>query len=167
MKLKPGLAFGVDWLASMAWHLYRIVTLRPAFQYLGDTRLTMWSFISVYSFASLLRWHIMGGAMSVLAVAGYSLVHGLVLTVLFERRQRSSSMTFVALGASAAMDLLVCTACVLGLLPSVSLQDVAHGALQLLEPAITLVAYAQFTRESAQVKSSGYRATDSPPALSA
>ena len=43
------------WLVAMIWHLWRIATLRPAFDKLSDTQATLTSFSAAYLVAGLLR----------------------------------------------------------------------------------------------------------------
>lgn len=107
------------WPAAVGWHLYRIATLRPAYEHLGDTRRTLATFSIVYFFTNLLRWWGLDGYMhtfqaqslslSILsAVGSYAFRY-----VLFRGKEGSTGLVAI-LGASSAVDLLVCLALVTG-----------------------------------------------------
>ncbi|MBU9199862.1 hypothetical protein KTD31_00415 [Burkholderia multivorans] len=151
------------WAATMAWHLWRIVTLRPAFKCLSDSGPVVRSFISVYFVAGLVRWGLLYGAEGhrhswLGAIIG--LVVYLLLTVaLFERRARSSALTCAVLGCSAIEDLAVAAMYLAGLLSSVKLPTPVELGLALVSTAVMVF---RFHREPAVVRKSGYRLSNHP-----
>lgn len=100
------------WIGAMAWHLGRIVTYRPAFNYLSDSKGTAISFIFIFYMAGFARWYFNLGGVPV--EMNRSFVHvlinmtlvGIIYAGALERRNRSSALLFVVLGASAAVDFL-------------------------------------------------------------
>lgn len=140
----------ITWFAAMTWHLWRIGTLRPYFKGLGDTAVTAVSFFVVYVASSLIRWA--GFADAAIAAVVFSLViHFFVLCLVFERTGRSSSLIFVALGASALVDL---AAVLVSNVIDVSVQSQGFLAIEIMLYA--RAAYC-FSREPSEVRSAGYK----------
>lgn len=149
------LSFIPLWLGAMSWHLWRMLTGRPAFKNLGDTKLTAASFIAVYFAAGLLRWSVLG-PQPVMKAIGDLVVIGIGLLILGERRHRSSGLVCAFFGVSAAVDLVVCAAHVVGIFPSVQLFGLSNFLIQL---GLMVSACIRFHKEPFAVQASGYRAS--------
>lgn len=150
------------WVSAMLWHLWRITTLRPAFKHLSDTGPMAGSFILVYFLAGALRWWVLGPEESyqILKVLFGLFIYLVLILAVFERSNRSSAMSAVALGVSAAVDLGVSCAYLLGILDSVQLP----GATNLLiEGVWMLVMFFQFNRQPETIRMRGYRLSDTRP----
>lgn len=141
------------WLASVSWHLWRVLTMRPAFKYLSDTALPVLSVSLVFMAVGLIR-HVGFGSEGLLGAFFEQTVFGLVLCLLAERRGRSSSLTVAYLSASAVVDIFTCCMFAAGLLKTPQLPLMAGGIWQV---ALMVAAYAQFHREPAEVQTTGYR----------
>lgn len=101
------------WVSSLSWHLWRILTLRPAYRYLKDGPGAVVSFLFAYYAAGLLRNYERGPGSALIMLT----VNLLVVLALFERRERSSILPLGVLGASAATDLVVALTMLLGWTP--------------------------------------------------
>lgn len=155
MILAPLQCFFI-WISAMAWHLWRIATLRPAFKNLSDTGPMAMSFIFIYFFAGLLRWVVLNDdhkSTGISAVFGL-LVWLILVFVCFERKNRSSALVASVLGVSALMDLLVCAGFLIGALESVRSPRLLGITLEIVW---SLVMLAQFYREPEYVRLNGYR----------
>lgn len=147
------------WVSAMFWHLWRIATLRPAFKQLSDTGPMAGSFILVYFLAGVLRWWILNPDESsqILKVLFGLFIYLILILAIFERSNRSSSMSAVALGVSAAVDLVVSGAYLLGMLDSVVLPDATNLGI---ESVWILMMFYQFTRQPEAIRMRGYRLSD-------
>jgi hypothetical protein len=141
------------WFGSMSWHLWRMVTGRPAYTGLGDTWLTATSFAAVFFIAGLLRWHVLGSA-AFLEASLDLLIYAVILLVIAERRTRSSGLVCALFGISAAVDLVVCSLYAVELIPSVDLPGVMNAGITV---ALMFVAVIRFHREPLCVQRNGYR----------
>lgn len=94
------------WTVSMAWHLWRIATLRPSYEHLSDDGKTLGSFAAVYVVAGVVR-HAIFGPTDVFGALGSLALHSLLLLILFERSDRASTLVAACLGASALFDMLI------------------------------------------------------------
>ncbi len=146
------------WFSAMAWHLWRIITMRPAFKHLSDTGPMAMSFIGIYYAAGILRWVVLNDdpkAALMKTVLGLFLWM-VVIFACFERRSRSSALTASVLGVSAAIDFLVCAGVLFHLLDSV------HTGLwgSVLEFVWTGIMMIRFLREPEYVQRVGYRMSD-------
>jgi len=90
---------------AIAWHLYRIATLRPKFDKLSDTSSTVGTFFFVYLLAGMVRWSVLGDQGAV-GTFFRLLILALVFFALFKTSHRSSSLVVSMFGASAAIDIL-------------------------------------------------------------
>lgn len=146
------------WSAAMGWHLWRIATVRPAFDKLSDSAQVVWSFIGAFFAAGALRWVILApGPYAEHQLFGVALqlgVHLLLVMALCERRHRSSALTATVLGASVVVDLAVCALYLVGLLDSVRTTGFVGLAVELF---LSLAMAVQFSRQPAAVRQSGYR----------
>lgn len=144
------------WPVAVAWHLWRIATLRPAFDKLSDSARVVWSFIGVYFAAGLLRWVVLSpeahATPLVFPVLLKLFVHLLVVMALFERRSRSSALTASVLGVSAIIDVAVC------LLYGASAINSVHAGIGDIaaEIGLTVATALQFSNQPAAVRKSGY-----------
>lgn len=94
------------WLGAMGWHLWRCGTMRPAFSKIADTMANLVSFVLVYLAAGILRWAVLAEVEVGFWVLQLQLVSwAITLMLLFERSNRSSSLSMLLLGVSAAVDL--------------------------------------------------------------
>lgn len=142
--------FVITWFAAMSWHLWRIATLRPYFKGLGDTAVTAVSFFVVYVASSLIRWAGFADA-AIAAVIFSDVLHFFVLCLALERTGRSSSLLFVALGASAFVDL---AAVLVSNVIDVSVESQGFLAIEIMLYA--RAAYC-FSLEPYDVRSAGYK----------
>lgn len=138
------------WGMAMAWHLWRIAVGRPAFERMADTLSMAISFGLVFFLAGWLRWVVAGGLPFFLVTVGL-LVMGMLMLVIAERLQRSSSLPASLLGASAAVDL---TATALHFLDLVGLR---HPFYSPAEIGLMLICAYRFFRSPAAVQAAGYR----------
>ena len=149
------------WLSAMGWHLWRILTLRPAYRRLSDSGPTVISFFTVFLVAGLLRWGVLAPKYAetpIWEILVMLVAYSLVLLMLFSQKRRSDALVAVLLGVSAGVDLLICVGFLLGLLPSV--ETGAIGGL--VELGLSLVAVGQFLREPDVVRQAGYKASEHP-----
>lgn len=133
------------WLGAIFWHLSRIATYRPAFKYLSDTKGCAITFIIIFYVAGFARWYFNLGGVSVENPPSFNYVllnltvTGFIYVVALERRNRSSSLLFVVLGASAVVDFL-----------SIGIERLTGEqftmALTIFEYSLYVAAYYQFTR---------------------
>lgn len=147
------------WFSAMAWHLWRIITMRPAFKHLSDTGPMAMSFIGIYYAAGVLRWVVLNddpNAALMKTLLGLFLWM-LVIFACFERRPRSSALTATVLGVSAAIDLLVCLGVLCHVLDSVRIG--LWGTV--LEFVWTGAMMIRFLREPDYVQRAGYRLSES------
>lgn len=167
--------YALTWVATMSWHLWRIVTLRPAYPHLSDSGLMVSSFLAVYFGAGLLRWCVAPRLLHDAPADTVTVLVSLALymvgvVVLLERRQRNSALSAVVLGVSAACDLLITIGYLVGVLPSVSQPFTGliatEGMLQtvllqfgddIIEVAWVWNMVLQFHLQPDVVKKSGYR----------
>lgn len=150
----------LTWLGAIAWHLWRMLSGRPAFRNLGDTSLTLMSFLGVFVAAGLLRWAALG-ATSVPEVGINLFLQGSFYTLIAYRRHRSTSLLCAYFGVSAGVDLVVATSYLVGILPSVHMVSASNMLLQLV---LMFIATIQFHREPLHVQTAGYRASQAPRA---
>ena len=144
------------WPAAIGWHLWRIATVRPAFDKLSDTARVVWSFIGIYFAAGILRWY----ALAPGAYADHKLfpvlvklfVHLLIVLALFERRNRSSALSASVLGVSVVVDLVVCALYLVGVTDSVS----THLVDAVAEIALSFAMLVKFDQQPAAVRMHGY-----------
>lgn len=141
------------WICSVLWHMWRIVTMRPAFKNLGDTKFTALSFAALFLGAGVLRHTVLGSEL-LLSSLSSMLVYGIFLAVLVERKGRSSGLTFVYLGISAAIDLIACAIFGLGLFKTPHYPPLVGTVI---EVALMIVAYQRFRLEPFEVQARGYR----------
>lgn len=152
----------VLWVAAMGWHLWRIITLRPAYKYLSDTVGMAVSFLAVYVVAGLVRWFWLDSQATdkALTFGSFGLVmlnlilFGLVLGLLFERNRRGASLLSSMLGLSAGIDLLMSAAYLAGFSDSVRMPP---GVDLGLEIGLSLVLAWRFSQEPEDVQRHGYR----------
>lgn len=145
------------WPAAVAWHLYRIATLRPAYEQLGDTYRTFVSFSLVFIATNLLRWwgldaymhtfEAQSFSLSLLSTAGSYAVRYL----LFRGKEGATGLAAI-LGASSAVDLLVCAAMVTGLATSPAVLW-SYG----LELVLMGTAFIRYKRLPPALRATGYR----------
>jgi hypothetical protein len=144
------------WPASLGWHLWRIATVRPAFDKLSDTARVVWSFIGIYFAAGVLRWYALTpetfADQKIFPVLIKLVVHLFVVLALFERRNRSSALSASVLGVSVVVDIVVCALYLVGAIDSVSTHLVDAGA----EIALSLAMLVQFNRQPEAVRMHGY-----------
>lgn len=138
------------WALSMAWHLWRVASFRPAFKGIGDTGFAFASFLVVYFAASLFRWYGIYEMPLPDALFG-ACIHLVILVFLFERNRRSSSLVYIALASSAVVDLVAIAAAFLGLTAVNS-----KGFLG-IEVLLYAWAYLCFKREPIEVQAKGYK----------
>lgn len=146
------LRFTSLWAASMAWHLTCIARGRADFARLSDSRATAVSFFAVFFFAVWLRHGLATGAGWHVVVGNWVLIPVLML-VLFERSDRSSSLVFAMLGASAAVDLVVAASYFLGAGDMLS-----SNAWFLAELTLQALAFIRFFSMPEAVRARGYSA---------
>lgn len=148
------------WSAAMGWHLWRIATVRPAFDKLSDSAQVTWSFIGAFFAAGILRWAFLApgnyAEHQLFAVVLRLGLHLFVVMALCERRHRSSALTATVLGVSVVVDLAVCALYLVGLLDSVRQQGWVDVAIEL---SLSIAMAVQFARQPAAVRKSGYRRT--------
>ncbi len=144
--------FASLWVTSMAWHLTCIARGRADFARLSDSRVTAVSFFAVFFFAVWLRHGMATGAGWHVVVANWILMPVLFLA-LFERSDRSSSLVFAMLGASAAVDLVVAASYFLGAGDMLS-----SKAWFLVELTLQALAFIRFFAMPKAVRSRGYSA---------
>jgi Kef-type K+ transport system membrane component KefB len=146
------------WSAAMGWHLWRIATVRPAFDKLSDSASVVWSFIGAFLTAGILRWVLLAPGSyrehQFFSVLVQLAVHLLVVLALCERRRRSSSLTATVLGASAVVDLAICLLYLVGVLASAGSQGWVDVTVEL---ALSVAMAVQFARQPTAVRQSGYR----------
>lgn len=138
------------WLCAMAWHLWRIATLRPMFSRLGDNPSTVISFSIVYLVMGLTRWTQEGNS-SMWQINIGLVIHAMVLLLLFERENRSSSCVAVLFGASAVMDFSAFLLTVAGFI-----DGSAQSALLGIEVTLYAICVWRFFRERPEVQARGY-----------
>jgi hypothetical protein len=129
------------WPLAMGWHLWRIATFRPAFEKMSDTPATTISFAVVFFAAGLSRH---AQSQPIFMVALGLIFWAVVLAVLFERSDRSSSMFCSALGCSTIVD-LACT--VFGMSTWMAL---------FMEVTLLATSFGGFLRQPAEVRARGY-----------
>ncbi|KKI12218.1 hypothetical protein [Comamonas thiooxydans] len=140
------------WVCAMAWHLFRLITLRPVFALMADSVVTVSSFSLVFFVAGWSRLYLSSSAdwpsMHINLVLFY-----LCIVICLERRTRSSSLVCAALGFSAAVDVLM-----LGLYASGAISGLNPGArLMVLKVLGIGVLRQQFLRCPPEVQANGYR----------
>ena len=113
---------------SMAWHLYRIATFRPAFASMADKALTVASFGFVF-------W----------------------LCLLLERKQRSSSLLCAAMGLSALIDFAAAGLYLAGQWPMAGSTYKTSSVAFLVELLAVAVLRWQFFKAPADAQMTGYR----------
>lgn len=140
------------WVASVTWHLWRVMTMRPAYRYIGDTFLPVVSFGLVFLVTGASR-RVMGGD-TLMGAFFEQVLLGLFLCLLAERRHRSSSLCVAFMAASIVVDLVAGGLFVAGVLKTPQLPFMAGG---LWQAALMLAAYVQFRQEPLEVQATGYR----------
>ena len=147
----------LTWSAAMGWHLWRIATLRPAFNRLSDSGIMVASFVGLFYAAGVLRWTVLGPGTPEYEFWPTMLklfAHMVVVFALFERRSRNSALTSCVLGVSAVFDLAVAMLCLLGLRASVM---PVHAVEVVMELAWMVAMAAHFSNEPPVVRANGYR----------
>lgn len=156
MPLNHIFRFAALWVTAMAWHLLRILTLRPAFSHVSDTRAPLYSFASVYLACGVLRWAVMDdkGIFTTVTVLAFNALFLAAMTV---RSDRSMSLFMVMLGASAAVDVTALVGQGLGL-------DVQSFRYQLLalELAVMCCAAIRFSKLPDYMRATGFQPTPQP-----
>lgn len=139
------------WALAMAWHLYRILLGRPAYENLSDSRGTVVSFILAFFAAGVFRHCVMEPIPDpFFAVVAMLMLHLILVLALFERSGRSSSLVAAILGTSVVVDLFVSAAMPFGL-------DGAHWGLFGIEIALGVLAVLEFHRQPEAVRRAGYK----------
>lgn len=147
------------WFSAMAWHLWRIITMRPAFKHLSDTRRMAQSFIGIYYAAGILRWVVLNDDQNTALMQTLGLFTWMVVIfACFERRQRNFSLTAAVLGVSAAIDLLVSLGVLCHVLDSVR-TGLWSSALEFVWTGAMVI---RFLREPDYVQRAGYRLSEHP-----
>lgn len=142
----------IDWALAMFWHLWRIATLRPAFNHMADDAKTLLSFGSVFVAAGLLR-HWVFGHQDLFGAIGTMAMWALLLIVLFERSNRSSTLVAACMGVSAIVDLVLVAAETSGLVSGLG----RLNAVFYVEVLLMLVQRHIFLRRPDEVRARGYR----------
>ena len=146
------------WSAAMGWHLWRIATVRPAFDKLSDSAQVVWSFIGAFFAAGILRWVLLApgsyAEQQLFSVVLQLGLHLIIVMALCERRRRSSTLTASVLGVSVVVDLVVCALYLVGVLDSVRPRGWVDFAIELF---LSIAMAVQFARQPADVRMSGYR----------
>lgn len=147
----------VMWPAAVAWHLYRIATLRPAYEHLGDTYRTLVSFSLVFLATNLLRWWGLDAYMHTFEAQSFSLsllsaAGSYAVRYLLFRGKEGATGLIAILGASAVVDLLVCAAMVTGLATSPAVLW-SYG----LELVLMGAAFIRYKRLPPAIRAQGYR----------
>jgi hypothetical protein len=140
------------WVCAMAWHLCRLITLRPMFALIADSIVTVSSFSLVFFLAGGSRLYLASGAdwprMLIHLVLFY-----LCIVICLERRTRSSSLVCAALGFSAAVDVLM-----LGLYAASAVSGLNSGAQMMVLKVLGIgILRQQFLRCPPDVQANGYR----------
>ena len=140
------------WVCAMAWHLFRLITLRPMFALIADSIVTVSSFSLVFFLAGGSRLYLASGAdwprMLIHLVLFY-----LCIVICLERRTRSSSLVCAALGFSAAVDVLM-----LGLYAASAVSGLNSGAQMMVLKVLGIgILRQQFLRCPPDVQANGYR----------
>jgi len=140
------------WVCAMAWHLCRLITLRPMFALIADSIVTVSSFSLVFFLAGGSRLYLASGAdwprMLIHLVLFY-----LCIVICLERRTRSSSLVCAALGFSAAVDVLM-----LGLNAASAVSGLNSGAQMMVLKVLGIgILRQQFLRCPPDVQANGYR----------
>lgn len=141
----------VNWLGAMAFHLFRIITLRPYFKGIADTQFSLVSFGAVFVLGALSRYATKGHQ-SGEAFARILLFDIAVLGLVALRPGQSKALFCVLLGASAVMDFMFSTIHLLGFeMSSNSL------SISLAQAFLIWMCLKRFKAEPDQVKSKGYK----------
>lgn len=140
-------------LGAVAYHLWRVATLRADFERLGDTRMALATFGGLAFAASVLRWSLPGEKGLVIAMT-IGALNLLLYAALFERADRSSSLVFAVWMASAVVDLAV-TALWLTGIDATDFQ--LRAAAAATELALIAGAVWRFFRCPSSVRARGYR----------
>lgn len=147
----------------IVWHHYRILIGKPAYKYLSDTIPMVATFIGTFLFAETVRYGIFSAefmsadsALTAAYVIGLALLKNIVLVifiaVLFESRDRSSSLTMVLLSSYTLVDVIVPTMTFLGVDKSLGFK------LEMLFIFLFFgMSIRRFFQEPAEVRASGYR----------
>lgn len=148
----------ITWVAAMTWHLFRIATLRPAFDKLSDTSSVTRSFFAVFFGAELLRWIVLYPAqypeVVALMVVFKVLIEGFFILLVFGSIRHNSSLSASVLGVCALIDLTVSTLYMLGAISSVKVAGWPETIVQLFWVAAMVY---QFSRAPAAARECGYR----------
>ena len=141
---------------SMAWHLYRIATFRPAFASMADKALTVASFGFVFWLASVGRFAVFGHNGVHYATVNCAL-YFFWLCLLLERKQRSSSLLCAAMGLSALIDFAAAGLYLAGQWPMAGSTYKTSSVAFLVELLAVAVLRWQFFKAPADAQMTGYR----------
>lgn len=142
-------------LGAIAYHLWRVATLRADFARLADAASGAIAFGSLALIAAICRWHLAND--QTLGRAMLIGVGTLVLYVaLFDRSRRSSSLVYAAWMASAIVDLGMTALWAVG---AIEQGTSAKNVASVVELALVAAAAWRFSREPADVRARGYRRT--------
>lgn len=161
-KIFKAIVFIPMWIIAVCWHAWMILTFRPDFKNLSDTKKTIGSFAIAFYLIGILRHTLLDGSDA--SSVFFNLTFSLVVTYLvFSKKGRSSSLFSAVLGGSVAIDLLVVVlyfASILG--PRGSDEGMIQYTsikmyLFLFELVVAFNCYRSFNKQDSSIKAAGYK----------